>query len=249
MGRAQLNGHAVITGASSGIGAACAARLAADGRPLTIGARRLDRLRRVAQNTNANAVELDVTRPDSVDRFCAAVDACSLLVLSAGGAWGVDSIADADEQDWQRMWETNVMGSLRLVRRLLPQLIASGDGHIVFIGSIAGEQPYPGGGGYNAAKFGVRAMRDVLRLELLGDPVRVSEIAPGMVKTEFSETRFRGDRARAAAVYQGVDALTAEDIADCVAWVVSRPSRVNIDRLIVQPRDQADARTINRRLT
>lgn len=240
-------GHAVVTGASSGIGAACATRLAGEGWSLTIGARRADRLAEVAARSGATPLTLDVTDTASVASFCASVPACSLLVLCAGGALGLDPVADADEDDWQRMWEVNVMGSLRVVQRLLPLLIASGDGQIIFMGSVAGHQAYVGGGGYNAAKFAVRAMRDVLRLELVGQPLRISEIIPGMVDTEFSQVRFKGDVARAASVYSGVDALTAEDIADCVAWVASRPSHVNIDRLFVQPRDQADARAVHRR--
>jgi len=247
MSTAHVTRHAVITGASSGIGAACALRLARDSWDLTIGARRLDRLQSVASQSGAKAVPLDVTDTASVDGFCSAVPRCSLLVLCAGGALGLDAVANADERDWQEMWEVNVIGSLRMVQRLLPELIDSGDGQIVFMGSIAGHQPYPGGGGYNAAKFAVHALRDVLRLELVGQPVRVTEIAPGMVKTDFSEVRFRGDRSRADAVYAGVEALTAEDIADCVAWVCSRPSHVNIDQLVIQPRDQADARTVHRR--
>jgi len=240
-------GHAVVTGASSGIGAACAERLAAEGWSLTVGARRVDRLAEVAARSGATALALDVTDTASVEDFCASVSSCSLLVLCAGGALGLDPVALADEHDWQQMWDVNVMGSLRVVQRLLPALVASGDGQIVFMGSIAGHQAYAGGGGYNAAKFAVRAMRDVLRLELVGQPVRISEIVPGMVDTEFSQVRFKGDATRAAAVYAGVNALTAEDIADCVAWVASRPSHVNIDRLFVQPRDQADARTVHRR--
>jgi NADP-dependent 3-hydroxy acid dehydrogenase YdfG len=239
--------HAVITGASSGIGAATADRLAEDGWRLTIGARRADRLAEVAERTGARSHALDVTDAASVEAFCAGVPDCSLLVLSAGGAFGLDPVAEARVEDWQRMWDVNVIGTLRVVQRLLPKLLASGDGHIVFLGSIAGRQPYVGGGGYNATKSAVRAMRDVLRLELVGQPVRLTEVAPGMVKTDFSEVRFDGDRERAAAVYEGVDALTAEDIADCVGWAASRPSHVNIEQIVVQPRDQADARTLHRR--
>jgi NADP-dependent 3-hydroxy acid dehydrogenase YdfG len=242
-----VTGPAVITGASSGIGAACAVRLAADGWDLTIGARRLDRLQEVADRSGARASELDVTGLASVDRFCDSVSSCSLLVLCAGGALGLDSVAEGREEDWRRMWDVNVMGSLRVVQRLLPALLASGDGQIVFLGSVAGHQAYAGGGGYNAAKFAVRAMRDVLRLELVGQPVRISEVVPGMVRTEFSEVRFGGDSAKADAVYAGMEPLTADDVADCVAWIASRPSHVNIDRLVVQPRDQADARTVHRR--
>jgi hypothetical protein len=242
-----MNRHAVITGASSGIGAATARRLAVDGWTVTIGARRAERLESLSKDIGAKALPLDVTSTDSVDAFAAEVDECSLLVCCAGGALGLDPIEDADEADWAAMWESNVMGTFRVVKRLLPTLLASGDGQVTLIGSIAGFDPYPGGGGYNAAKHAVRALRDVLRLELLGRPIRVTEIVPGMVaETEFALVRFRGDGERAAAVYEGVTPLTADDVADCVAWVGSRPSRVNIDRMVVKPRDQADARTIHR---
>lgn len=239
--------HAVVTGASSGIGAATVRRLAADGLRLSIGARRYDRLLELADATGAEPHALDVTERRSVAAFCDAVPECSLLVLCAGGAIGLDPVASAHERDWQWMWETNVMGSLRMVQQLLPKLLDSGDGQIIFMGSIAGTQPYPGGGGYNAAKSAVHALREVLRLELVGRPVRVTEIAPGMVQTDFSEVRFRGDAERAAAVYEGVTPLTADDIAECVSWVAARPSHVNVEHLVVQPRDQADARTIARR--
>ena len=145
------------------------------------------------------------------------------------------------------MFETNVLGTVRTTRALLPALEASGDGHVVMMGSVAGIEPYPGGAGYNAAKFGVRAFTQVLRLELLGRPVRITEIDPGMVETEFSVVRFRGDAERAAKVYEGVDALSADDVADCVAFAVTRPPHVNLDQIVVTSRDQALARTIHRR--
>jgi hypothetical protein len=206
-------------------------------------------LEAIARDTGATALTLDVTDTASVDAFCTSVETCDLAVLCAGGAHGLDPIAAAHEPDWDWMWQTNVMGSLRVVQRLLPKLIESGDGHIIFMGSIAGRQPYAGGGGYNAAKFAVRAIRDVLRLELLGEPVRITEIAPGMVQTEFSDVRFRGDKERAAAVYDRLVPLTGEDIAECVSWIAGLPSHVNIEQLVVQPRDQADARTVARRPT
>jgi NADP-dependent 3-hydroxy acid dehydrogenase YdfG len=238
---------AVVTGASSGIGAASARALAADGWDVVVGARRVDRLETLAGEIGGRAHALDVTDPASVDAFVAAIPDCRLLVNNAGGALGLTSVADADEDDWRAMYETNVLGVVRMTQRLLPALEASGDGHVVTIGSIAGEDPYPGGGGYNAAKFAVRAVMSVLRQELLGRPVRVSEVDPGLVETEFSLVRFGGDAERAAAVYEGVTPLTADDIAECVRWVAARPSHVNIDRLVVLARDQAGARQVHRR--
>jgi NADP-dependent 3-hydroxy acid dehydrogenase YdfG len=242
-----LSRHAVITGASSGIGAATARALQADGWTLTIGARREERLAEVAARADARPVRLDVTDAQSVEHFISQIPAADLLVCSAGGAIGLETVEEAAEEDWRAMWEANVIGTVRVVKGLLPTLLASGDGQIILIGSIAGLQAYPGGGGYNAAKFALRAIRDVLRLELLGRPIRVSEIDPGMVDTEFSTVRFRGDRERAARVYEGMTPLTADDIGACVAWVAGRPSHVNIDRIVVLARDQADARTVSRR--
>jgi NADP-dependent 3-hydroxy acid dehydrogenase YdfG len=236
-----------VTGGSSGIGAATARALAADGWDVVVGARRLDRLEALAGEIGGRAHPLDVTDPASVDAFVATVPACRLLVNNAGGALGLTPVAEADDEQWRTMYETNVLGVARVTRGLLPALEASGDGQVVTIGSIAGHEPYPGGGGYNAAKFAVRAVMSVLRQELLGRPVRVCEIDPGMVETEFSLVRFGGDAARAAAVYQGVTPLTAEDVAECVRWVAARPSHVNVDQLIVLARDQAGARQVHRR--
>ena len=240
-------GVAVVTGASSGIGEATARRLAADGFEVVIGARREDRLRAVATEIGGRAMPLDVTDPASVAAFCAEVPDCRVLVNNAGGALGRDRVEDADEAEWAWMYEANVMGVLRMTKALLPAIEASGDGHVVMVGSIAGHEPYVGGAGYNAAKFGLRAMTKVLRLELLGRPVRVTEIDPGMVETEFSVVRFHGDREKAAAVYEGVTPLTAGDVAECIAFAVSRPSHVNIDTMIVLARDQAGAATVHRR--
>ena len=239
-------GVAVVTSASSGIGAACVRRLRAEGFDVVGGARRLDRLREVCDPVGARALPLDVTDPASVDAFVAEVPECRVLVNNAGGALGVTPVADADDGEWRSMFETNVLGVIRVTRDLLPALDASGDGHILTIGSIAAHEPYPGGAGYNAAKFGVRAAMAALRQELLGRPIRVSEVDPGMVETEFSVVRFRGDRARAAKVYEGVTPLCADDVADCVAFVVTRPSHVNIDSLVVMARDQAGARQVHR---
>ena len=242
-------GIAVVTGGSSGIGAACVRRLSADGFDVVAGARRLDRLEDVCEAAGARALPLDVTDDASVAGFCAEVGpSCSLLVNNAGGALGLDPVERAALGDWQTMFDANVLGVVRVTRALLPALeSAEGGGTIVVIGSIAGIEPYEGGAGYNAAKHGASAVRSVLRYELLGRPVRVCEIDPGMVETEFSLVRFGGDAERAAAVYEGVTPLTADDIADCVAWVATRPAHVNVDRLVVQPRDQASARRVHRR--
>lgn len=239
-------GTAVVTGASSGIGAACAARLASSGWDVVVGARRTDRLEAVAARVGARALPLDVTDPASVAAFATQVEGCRLLVNNAGGAIGLEPVAEADLSDWQAMYDSNVLGVVRMTQALLPQLVASGAGHVVTIGSIAGLEPYPGGGGYNAAKHAVRAVMEVLRMELLGQPVRVTEIDPGLVHTEFSLVRFHGDEARAAAVYEDLDALTAADVAECVGWAAELPDRVNIDRIVVKPRDQATARMVHR---
>jgi NADP-dependent 3-hydroxy acid dehydrogenase YdfG len=239
-------GTAVVTGASSGIGAATAASLAAAGWDVVLGARRLDRLQEIASAVGGRAAELDVTDTGSVEAFCSEVEGCTLVVNNAGGARGLEPVAEADEERWRWMYEANVLGVVRVTKALLPQLVASGDGHVVVIGSVAGLEAYPGGAGYNAAKFGVRAVTQVLRMELLGEPVRVTEIDPGMVETEFSLARFGGDEERAAGVYAGMEALTADDVADCVAWAATRPSRVNVDQIVVKPRDQASATRVHR---
>jgi NADP-dependent 3-hydroxy acid dehydrogenase YdfG len=226
---------------------ATARRLSLEGFDVVVGARREERLRALAEEIGARAIRLDVTHPASVERFCAAVPECRVLVNAAGGAIGRDRLEDASDEDWRSMYESNVMGSMRMTRTLLPALEASGDGHVVMVGSIAGYEPYAGGGGYNAAKFAVRAMTKVLRLELLGRPIRVTEVDPGMVETEFSLVRFHGDEGQAAAVYEGMTPLTPEDIADCIAFALTRPSHVNIDTLVVLARDQSGATTVHRR--
>jgi NADP-dependent 3-hydroxy acid dehydrogenase YdfG len=240
-------GTAAITGASSGIGMATARRLSVEGFDVVVGARREERLRALADEIGARAIRLDVADPASVERFCTAVPECRVLVNAAGGAIGRDRLEDASDEDWRSMYESNVMGSMRMTRTLLPALEASGDGHVVMVGSIAGYEPYVGGGGYNAAKFAVRAMTKVLRLELLGRPIRVTEIDPGLVHTEFSLVRFGGDERQAASVYEGMTPLRPEDIADCIAFALTRPSHVNIDTLVVLARDQSGATTVHRR--
>jgi NADP-dependent 3-hydroxy acid dehydrogenase YdfG len=240
---------AVVTGASSGIGAATARRLADEGWEVVAAARRLDRLGEVsAYSPLIRPCALDVTDPRSVEALADAAPTCDLLVANAGGAFDLAPVATADVEDWARMYDVNVLGLVRTVQVLLPALVASGAGHVIMTGSTAGRWVYEGGGGYVAAKHAVAALRDTLRLELVEQPVRVSEVAPGMVRTEeFSLVRFAGDAARAEAVYAGVDALTAEDVADVIAWVASRPPHVNIDLVQVTPRQQASATKVARR--
>jgi len=235
-------GVAVVTGASSGIGAATAARLAKAGFDVVVGARRVDRLRDMAAAWDARALHLDVTDDASVEAFVAAVPECRVLINNAGGALGMDRFEDADLDGWRWMYEANVLGTVRMTRALLPALEASGDGVVVVIGSIAGLEPYEGGAGYNAAKHAEWAARQVLRYELLGRPVRVCEVDPGMVETEFSVVRFGGDEERAAQVYAGMTPLTPDDVAECIEFVVTRPSHVNVDQLVLMARDQASAR-------
>jgi NADP-dependent 3-hydroxy acid dehydrogenase YdfG len=239
---------AVVTGASSGIGAATARRLATEGFDVVAAARRRDRLDALAAETGARAVTLDVTDPASVATLAEQVGDCGVLVNNAGGAIGLEPVAEANEDDWQQMYDVNVLGTLRVTKALLPAIVASGNGHVVVIGSTAGHVVYEGGAGYCAAKHALSAVAGTLRLELCGQPVRVSEIAPGMVATEeFSRTRFRGDADKAAAVYAGVlNPLLAEDIADCVAWVVTRPAHVDVDLLVVRPRAQAAQHKVHR---
>jgi NADP-dependent 3-hydroxy acid dehydrogenase YdfG len=237
---------AVITGASSGIGAATARRLAAAGFQVVLGARRLERLRAVADETGGTALPLDVTEEASVREFVAAVPSCRLLVNNAGGARGLDPIAEADEADWRWMWEANVLGTLRVTKALLPALIDSGDGHIVTVTSIAAFEAYDNGAGYTSAKHAQAVLHRTLRGELLGEPVRLTEVAPGMVETEFSLVRFAGDEGRAADVYQGLTPLTADDVADVITFAATRPSHVNLDTIVMKPRDQAAAMRAHR---
>lgn len=239
---------AVVTGASAGIGAATARALAGAGFRVVLGARRLDRLQEVATPIGATALPLDLTDAASVAAFVDQLPAdVHVLVNNAGAAYGVGRIAEAKDEDWAAMYELNVLGVLRMTRALLPRLEATGDGHVINLGSIAGFETYTGGGGYTGTKHAVRAFTRTLRLELLGKPVRVTEISPGLVETEFSTVRFAGDAERAKAVYRGIDPLTGDDIADCVVWAATRPSHVNIDEIVVRPRDQATATAIHRR--
>lgn len=244
---------AVITGASSGIGAATARQLAAAGYHVVLTARRGDRIEALAAELTdaghrATAYALDVTDRPAVDDFAASLGRCDVLVNNAGGALGADPVATGDPADWRQMFEVNVIGTLNTTQALLPALTAGGDGTVVILSSTAGHATYEGGGGYVAAKHGAHVLAETLRLEIVGTPVRVIEIAPGLVKTEeFATTRFRGDEERAANVYAGVaEPLTADDVADTITWAVTRPSHVNIDLLVVRPRAQASNTKIHR---
>ncbi|MEY9849326.1 SDR family NAD(P)-dependent oxidoreductase [Streptacidiphilus sp. MAP5-3] len=241
---------AVVTGASSGIGAATARGLAATGYRVALVARRADRLEALAKEigTAASVHTLDVTDRAAVTAFAASLDRVDVLVNNAGGAIGAEPVADADPADWQTMFDVNVLGVLHVTQALLPALRASGDGTVLVLSSTAAFAPYEGGAGYVAAKAGAHAIAATLRLELLGEPIRVIEIAPGMVQTdEFALTRFRGDASKAAAVYAGVpDPLSAADVADTIVWAVTRPAHVNVDLLVVRPRAQAAQHKVHR---
>ncbi|WP_342659625.1 putative oxidoreductase [Rhodococcus ruber] len=238
---------AVVTGASSGIGEATARTLAAQGFHVVVGARRVDRIEKLADEIGGTALELDVTDEDSVTAFTTVLPRVDVLVNNAGGAKGMAPVAEADLDDWRWMWETNVLGTLRMTKALLPKLVDSGDGLIVTITSVAAFHAYDNGAGYTSAKHAQAVLHRTLRGELLGKPVRLTEIAPGAVETEFSLVRFEGDAERAAKVYEGITPLVAEDIAEIVGFVVSRPSHVNLDQIIVQPRDQASPSRFHRR--
>ncbi|MFC4496579.1 SDR family NAD(P)-dependent oxidoreductase [Streptomyces ovatisporus] len=251
----MTNRTAVISGASSGIGAATARQLAEEGYRVVLTARRLDRIDALAEELTgagheAVARPLDVTDRAAVDAFAAELDRCDVLINNAGGALGTDPVATADPADWRQMYEVNVLGVLHLTQALLPALVESpsGEGTVLVVSSTAGHATYEGGGGYVAAKHGAHVLAETLRLELCGQPVRVIEIAPGMVKTdEFALTRFRGDAERAAKVYEGVaEPLTAEDVADTITWTVTRPPHVNVDLLVVRPRAQASNSKVHR---
>jgi NADP-dependent 3-hydroxy acid dehydrogenase YdfG len=232
---------AVVTGASSGIGEATAKTLAGLGFHVVCVGRREDRITALADRIGGTASVADVTDQAAVDALAASLDRVDVLVNNAGGAKGTEPVADADLEHWRWMWETNVLGTLRMTRALLPKLIDSGDGLVVTITSIAAFEIYDGGAGYTSAKHAQSAMHRTLRGELLGKPVRLTEIAPGMVETEFSVVRFGGDRERADALYQGLTPLVADDIAEVIGFVASRPSHVNLDQIVIRPRDQASA--------
>ena len=237
---------AVVTGASSGIGAATARQLAAAGYRVVLTARRKDRIEALAAEITeaghqATAYALDVTDRAAVDEFATAFRTLAVLVNNAGGALGLDPVATADPEDWRRMYDVNVLGTLHMTQALLPALTASGDGTVVVLSSTAGHATYEGGAGYTSAKHGTSVISETLRLELNGEHVRVVDVRPGLVHTEeFSLTRLHGDQAAADKVYEGVDRpLVASDVAECVGFVVGLPQHVNIDTLVVKPVAQA----------
>lgn len=232
---------AVVTGGSSGIGAAAADALAGDGFHVVVAARRLDRVEEVARRNNGTAIQLDVTDDESVAAFAEEVGKLGrvdVLVNNAGGAHGMDTLREADLDDWQTMYDVNVLGVVRVTRALLP-LIDTAEGLIINIGSMASFTAYPKGAGYNAAKFGLRALTRAFRLEEVGNPIRITQIDPGRAETEFSLVRFKGDADEAGKVYADKLNLTAEDVAEAIRWVASLPAHVNIDTLNIMPRDQA----------
>ncbi|MCA8974422.1 MAG: SDR family NAD(P)-dependent oxidoreductase [Planctomycetes bacterium] len=238
--------HVVITGASSGIGAACARHFLAQGDRLSLGARRTDRLGEVAGGALCHG--LDVTDRDSVTRFVAAAVAANgpidVLVNNAGLARGTEKIAEGEGPAWREMIETNVLGLLEVTRQVLPQMVAQKNGHVIVIGSIAGHKAYAGGGVYCGSKRALQPICEAIRMETLGSGIRVTSVDPGMVDTEFSIVRFSGDRDRAAKVYEGTRPLTADDIAECVVFAATRPAHVNLDTILVMPTDQASPQMV-----
>lgn len=239
---------ALVTGASSGIGAATARALAAAGHDVICAARRTDRIADLAAEIGGRAVTCDVTDAESVTALAAEIGPrLDVLVNNAGGAYGQDPVATGDVDDWRAMYEVNVIGTLRVTQALLPSLIAA-EGIIVNVGSTAGRTSYEGGAGYTAAKHALATMTETMRLELVDQPVRITEIAPGMVRTDgFSLTRFKGDAERADKVYAGVaEPLVADDIADAITWMATRPPHVNVDLLVIKPRAQAAAHKVHR---
>jgi len=241
---------AVVTGASSGIGAATAVALAQRGYRVVAGARRLDRMRKVIGDSGL-ALELDVTDRQSVERFVGEVEKryrrIDVLVNNAGGALGLTLLAEASDEDWIGMWKVNVLGLMFMTRACLPLLRKARVGHIVNLGSVAGFETYKGGAGYTTVKHAVRAISRTLRLELNGEPIRVTEISPGLVETEFSVVRFHGDRQAAKNVYTGLKPLSAADVADCIIFAVTRPAHVDIDEIVVRPIAQATTFQVARR--
>jgi len=239
---------AVVTGASSGIGAASARALAADGFHVVCAARRRDRIEALAEEIGGRAVVCDVTDAASVAELAAAVESVDVLLNNAGGAFDQATVEEADVEDWAEMFDVNVLGVVRVTQALLPALRADGGGLVINLGSTAGRVAYEGGGGYTAAKHGVKVLTQTLRLELVAEPLRFTEIAPGMVKTEeFTLKRVQGDQERYDAVYAGVqEPLVAEDIAEAVRWVASLPAHVNVDELVVRPRAQAAQHKVHR---
>ncbi len=246
-------GTVFISGATAGIGAATARKLAMAGYALILTGRREERLQQIAnelaEQTEVRVAALDVQDAQAIRALFDAhpewLGETTVLVNNAGLAAGTDKMQDADPADWDRMIDTNISGLLHLTRNFLPSMIAKGEGHIVNLGSVAGRQVYPGGGVYCATKFAVRALTEGLRMDLAGTGVRVTNISPGMVETEFSAVRM-GNSVKAKAVYQGMTPLSAEDIADAIYWAIERPKHVNIQELVIYPTDQAGIGLVSR---
>jgi NADP-dependent 3-hydroxy acid dehydrogenase YdfG len=243
--------NCVVTGASSGIGEATVRLLRDQGYKVYMGARREDRLRKLSGETGAQGHVLDVTDPASVREFVRHLpEEIHVLVNNAGGALGLEPVCEMKENDWLGMYQSNVLGTARMIREMFPRLFRSGDGsHVVNVGSIAAIETYLGGAGYTGAKHALRALTETLRLEWLGLPIRVTQIDPGLVETEFSVVRFAGDAVRAAKVYEGMTPLVAGDVADAIVWALTRPPHVNIDQIVIRPRDQARADKVYRTAT
>jgi len=237
---------AVVTGASAGIGAATTRALAAAGFHVVLGARRMELLTEIAEEIGGTALPLDVRDAGSIAAFADGVGAARVLVNNAGGAKGLDPVLQTSDEDWRWMWEMNVLATLRLTRALLPRLISSGDGHVVTVTSTAALEAYDNGSGYTSAKHAQSVLHRTLRGEHLGEPVRFTEVLPGMVATDFSLTRFSGDAERAASVYAGLTPLSADDVAETIAFAVSRPAHVNIDQIVLRPRAQHSTMRVHR---
>ncbi|MDA8112402.1 MAG: SDR family NAD(P)-dependent oxidoreductase [Nitrospiraceae bacterium] len=239
---------AVVTGASSGIGQETVRALVASGFIVYGGARRMDRLVELSRETGMVPQNLDVSLPDSVTQFAESLPpSVDILVNNAGGALGLDPVIEMDEEGWLSMYQSNVLGTARMIRALYSRLKSSGQGHVVNIGSVAAIETYVGGAGYTMAKHALRALTETLRLEWLGAPIRITEIDPGLVETEFSLVRFRGDADRAKSVYAGMTPLTGGDVAEAVVWAVTRPPHVNVDSILLRPLDQARVDRVYRR--
>lgn len=247
----------LITGASSGIGAACAQAFAQSGAKLILAARRLDRLEAIAADLKdkfagaIHLIQLDVRDRAQVESAVSALPedwtAVDILINNAGLSRGLDKLHEGQIADWEEMIDTNVKGLLYVTRSIVPGMVARGRGHVINIGSIAGHQTYPQGNVYCATKAAVRSLTEGLKLDLLGTLIRVTSIDPGLVETEFSNVRFHGDRFRAAKVYQNLTPLTGADVAEVVRFCADRPAHVNINEVILMPIDQASATQVHRR--
>jgi NADP-dependent 3-hydroxy acid dehydrogenase YdfG len=247
----------LVTGATSGIGKACAELLASQGKNLLLVGRRLDRLQCLQKDLTTNhkikveIAPLDISRSQAVQdfgkKFSSELNQVEALINNAGLAAGRDTIQQGNLKDWDAMWDVNVKGLLYMTQQVLPYLVQKKSGHIVNLGSVAGRWVYPRGNIYCATKRAVSALTEALRQDLLGTGIRVTEISPGMVETEFSLVRFGGDQEKAKAIYEGMTPLSAKDIAEAVVWALMRPKHVNIQEMIIYPTDQASTTLVHRR--